>query len=92
MSTALIGPLLLLVIVLAAIGAGRRINMWRQGKPDHIPFFKAITAILPRYLHDLHDVVARDKKFANTHVATAGALLPPCLSCWWCMCLAVTRQ
>ncbi|MGF1864438.1 (Fe-S)-binding protein [Enterovibrio norvegicus] len=75
MSTALIGPLLLLVIVLAAIGAGRRINMWRQGKPDHIPFFKAITAILPRYLHDLHDVVARDKKFANTHVATAGGFV-----------------
>ncbi|PMN90240.1 (Fe-S)-binding protein [Enterovibrio norvegicus] len=75
MSTALIGPLLLLVIVLAAIGAGKRVKMWRQGKPDHIPFFKAITAILPRYLHDLHDVVARDKKFANTHVATAGGFV-----------------
>ncbi|WP_394208991.1 DUF3483 domain-containing protein [Enterovibrio calviensis] len=82
MSTALIGPLLLLAILLAAIGAARRVKMWRQGKPDPnaVPFFKGIAAILPRYLHDLHDVVARDKKFANTHVATAGGFVASVLA------------
>lgn len=75
MWTSLIGPLVVIAIVLAMIGAVRRIRLWQRGKPAKLSIVKALAAIPRRYLVDLHDVVARDNAFANTHVATAGGFV-----------------
>ncbi|NGN98367.1 (Fe-S)-binding protein [Grimontia sp. S25] len=75
MWTSLIGPLLVIMIALAVAGAVKRIRLWQQGKPASFSIGKALAAIPRRYLVDLHDVVARDKAFANTHVATAGGFV-----------------
>ncbi|MDR5904586.1 (Fe-S)-binding protein [Franzmannia qiaohouensis] len=60
---------------LAAIGAIRRIRLWRQGRPSAVPLLKGLAALPRRYLVDLHHVVARDKMISNTHVATAGGFV-----------------
>lgn len=60
---------------LAAIGAVRRIRLWRQGRPAAVPLFKGLAALPRRYLVDLHHVVERDKVMSNTHVATAGGFV-----------------
>lgn len=62
-------------LALAAIGAWRRIRLWRQGRPSPVPFFRGLAAVPRRYLVDLHHVVARDKVMSNTHVATAGGFV-----------------
>ncbi len=59
-------------IVLAVIGAVRRIRLWRQGRPEKVNILGGLAKMPGRYLHDLHDVVGRDKYISNTHVATAG--------------------
>ncbi|WP_148253570.1 (Fe-S)-binding protein [Aidingimonas lacisalsi] len=69
-------PILIFVaLALAAIGAWRRIRLWRQGCPSPVPFFRGLAAVPRRYLVDLHHVVARDKVMSNTHVATAGGFV-----------------
>ena len=60
---------------LAAIGAIRRIRLWRQGRPSAVPLLKGLAALPRRYLVDLHHVVERDKMISNTHVATAGGFV-----------------
>ncbi|MGM0986628.1 MAG: (Fe-S)-binding protein [Pseudomonadota bacterium] len=60
---------------LAAIGAWRRIRLWRQGRPSAVGLLKGLAALPRRYLVDLHQVVARDRVMANTHVATAGGFV-----------------
>lgn len=60
---------------LAAIGAVRRIRLWRQGRPAAVPLLKGLAALPRRYLVDLHHVVARDKAISHTHVATAGGFV-----------------
>lgn len=66
-------PLLLLaVLALAAIGAVRRIALWRRGRAAPVAIIAGLAAMPRRYLVDLHHVVARDRAFAHTHVATAG--------------------
>jgi len=60
---------------LAAIGAWRRIRLWRQGRSSPVPILKGLAAMPRRYLVDLHHVVARDKMMSNTHVATAGGFV-----------------
>ncbi|WP_227367681.1 (Fe-S)-binding protein [Halomonas sp. M20] len=62
-------------LALAAIGALRRIRLWRQGRPSPVPIAKGLAAMPRRYLVDLHHVVARDKYISNTHVATAGGFV-----------------
>ncbi len=72
-------PLLPLLIALAliacAVGAVRRIGLWRAGRPAPVNFFAGLMAIPRRYLVDLHHVVARDKYMSNTHVVTAGGFV-----------------
>ncbi|MBB3230360.1 (Fe-S)-binding protein [Halomonas stenophila] len=62
-------------LALAVIGAGRRVRLWRQGRPARVPLLKGLAAMPRRYLVDLHHVVARDKVMSNTHVATAGGFV-----------------
>ncbi|WP_129139032.1 (Fe-S)-binding protein [Modicisalibacter coralii] len=62
-------------LALAAIGAVRRIRLWRQGRPSPVPVLRGLAAVPRRYLVDLHHVVARDKVMSNTHVATAGGFV-----------------
>ena len=64
--------LLFCALALAAIGALRRVRMWRRGRPSKVDLIGGLLAMPRRYLHDLHHVVARDKYMSNTHVATAG--------------------
>lgn len=67
----LIGALL----ILAAVGAIRRINLWRAGQADKVAIFAGLMAMPKRYLHDLHHVVDRDKYISRTHVATGGGFV-----------------
>ncbi|WP_163575856.1 (Fe-S)-binding protein [Halomonas faecis] len=60
---------------LAAIGAWRRVRLWRQGRPSKVAILRGLAAMPRRYLVDLHHVVARDKVMSNTHVATAGGFV-----------------
>ncbi|MDN3557250.1 (Fe-S)-binding protein [Halomonas maura] len=62
-------------LALAVIGAGRRVRLWRQGRPARVPLLKGLAAMPRRYLVDLHHVVGRDKVMSNTHVATAGGFV-----------------
>ena len=67
--------LIFTALALAAIGAVRRIRLWRQGRPSRVNLFKGLVALPRRYLVDLHHVVGRDKMISNTHVATAGGFV-----------------
>lgn len=67
--------LLVLAFALAAIGAARRVRLWRRGQPSPVPFWRGLAAMPRRYLVDLHHVVARDKYMSNTHVATGGGFV-----------------
>ncbi|CAO1669003.1 (Fe-S)-binding protein [Halomonas sp. NYA30] len=67
--------LIFTALALAAIGAVRRIRLWRQGRPSPVNLFKGLAALPRRYLVDLHHVVGRDKMISNTHVATAGGFV-----------------
>ena len=64
--------LIFTALVLAFIGAARRVHLWRQGRPSDVGFFSGLAAVPRRYLVDLHSVVERDKYISRTHVATAG--------------------
>ncbi|WP_122585133.1 dimethylglycine demethylation protein DgcB [Pseudomonas viridiflava] len=64
--------LLFTALALAALGALRRVKMWRNGRAAKVDWLGGLLAMPRRYMVDLHHVVARDKYIANTHVATAG--------------------
>lgn len=69
-------PLLVFAaLALAVVGGVRRVRLWRRGRPAAVPVLAGLAALPRRYLVDLHDVVARDKVFANTHVATGGGFV-----------------
>ncbi|PRY64880.1 Fe-S oxidoreductase [Vreelandella songnenensis] len=69
-------PILLFsALALAAIGAVRRVRLWRQGRPSSVPVIKGLMQVPRRYLVDLHHVVERDKYISHTHVATAGGFV-----------------
>ena len=72
MLNTLLPILLFAALALAVVGAVRRINMWRRGRPSQVDLLGGLLAMPKRYMVDLHHVVARDKYIANTHVATAG--------------------
>ena len=67
--------LIFAALALALLGAVRRIGLWRQGQPSPVSVLGGLAAMPRRYLVDLHHVVARDKVFANTHVATGGGFV-----------------
>lgn len=67
--------LIFTALTLAAIGAVRRMRLWRQGRPSPVNLLKGLAAVPRRYLVDLHHVVGRDKMISNTHVATAGGFV-----------------
>ncbi|HCR98371.1 MULTISPECIES: (Fe-S)-binding protein [Halomonas] len=69
-------PILLFsALLLAAIGAVRRVRLWRQGRPSPAPIIRGLMQVPRRYLVDLHHVVERDKLISHTHVATAGGFV-----------------
>ncbi|MCW4628199.1 (Fe-S)-binding protein [Marinomonas sp. KJ51-3] len=63
------------LLVLAVIGAVRRINLWRAGQAEKVHIVAGLFAMPKRYLHDLHHVVERDKYMSRTHVATGGGFV-----------------
>ncbi|GAA0619785.1 (Fe-S)-binding protein [Halomonas beimenensis] len=67
--------LIFAALALAVIGAGRRVRLWRQGRPARVALLQGLAAMPRRYLVDLHHVVGRDKVMSNTHVATAGGFV-----------------
>jgi Fe-S oxidoreductase len=71
MLNTLLPILLFTALALAALGAMRRVNMWRNGRASKVDLLGGLLAMPKRYMVDLHHVVARDKYIANTHVATA---------------------
>ncbi|RBO81880.1 (Fe-S)-binding protein [Marinomonas aquiplantarum] len=71
----LIPSLIATLLVLAAIGALRRVNFWRAGQAEKVDMWAGLLAMPKRYLHDLHHVVERDKYMSRTHVATGGGFV-----------------
>lgn len=67
--------LIFTALALAAVGAVRRVGLWRQGRAAPVRLLAGLAAMPRRYLVDLHHVVARDKVMSNTHVATAGGFV-----------------
>ena len=67
--------LIFAALAVAVVGAGRRVRLWRQGRPSAVPLLKGLAALPRRYLVDLHHVVDRDKLISRTHVATAGGFV-----------------
>ncbi|AWY01233.1 (Fe-S)-binding protein [Marinomonas primoryensis] len=63
------------LLVLAGIGAVRRVNLWRAGQAEKVDLLAGLLAMPKRYLHDLHHVVERDKYMSRTHVATGGGFV-----------------
>ncbi|WP_392384432.1 (Fe-S)-binding protein [Marinomonas primoryensis] len=63
------------LLVLAGIGAVRRVNLWRAGQAEKVDLLAGLLAMPKRYLHDLHHVVERDKYISRTHVATGGGFV-----------------
>ena len=63
------------LLVLAGIGAVRRMNLWRAGQAEKVDILAGLLAMPKRYLHDLHHVVERDKYMSRTHVATGGGFV-----------------
>ncbi|BBB30306.1 (Fe-S)-binding protein [Neptunomonas japonica] len=62
-------------LLLAVVGAVRRVNLWRAGQPESVDFVAGLMAMPGRYLHDLHDIVERDKYMSKTHAATGGGFV-----------------
>ncbi|MDP5056630.1 MAG: (Fe-S)-binding protein [Marinomonas hwangdonensis] len=71
----LVPTLISVLLVLAGIGAMRRMNMWRAGQAEKVDMLAGLLAMPKRYLHDLHHVVDRDKYISRTHVATGGGFV-----------------
>lgn len=71
----LVPTLIAALLVLAGIGAVRRMNMWRAGQAEKVDIIAGLKAMPKRYLHDLHHVVERDKYMSRTHVATGGGFV-----------------
>ncbi|WCN08990.1 (Fe-S)-binding protein [Marinomonas mediterranea] len=67
--------LIAIVLMLAVVGAVRRISLWRAGQPSPVNIISGLMAMPKRYLHDLHHVVERDKYMSRTHVATGGGFV-----------------
>jgi Fe-S oxidoreductase len=70
----LISVLIFVSLLLAVIGAVRRVLLWRKGQESTV-HWAGLLAIPRRYLVDLHHVVSSDKYISNTHVATAGGFV-----------------
>ncbi|WP_158772688.1 (Fe-S)-binding protein [Cobetia sp. L2A1] len=84
MNETVLSVLIFAALALAAIGAVKRIGMWRQGRADAAPMsvgelIASLAKIPRRYGVDLHHVVARDRYMANTHVATGGGFVAAAL-------------
>lgn len=71
----LLTVLIIAALALAVVGAGRRVLLWRRGRPSPVAFFSGLMSMPRRYLVDLHHVVSRDKYISRTHVATAGGFV-----------------
>lgn len=71
----LLPSVILVALLLAALGAWRRINLWRQGRGASVDLVKGLLSVPRRYLVDLHHVVERDRYISHTHVATAGGFV-----------------
>jgi len=61
-------------LIVGAIGALRRVRLWRRGRRTPV-VWRNLLLMPKRYLVDLHHIVARDKAMAHTHVATAGGFV-----------------
>ncbi|WP_281503042.1 (Fe-S)-binding protein [Ancylobacter crimeensis] len=67
--------MLYVLAVIAAVMMGRRVSLWRAGRPMQVDWLKGIQALPKRYLVDVHHVVGRDPFTARMHALTAGGLL-----------------
>ena len=71
----LLPSLIAALLLLAGVGAIRRVNLWRAGQAEKVDIIAGLMAMPKRYLHDLHHVVERDKYMSRTHVATGGGFV-----------------
>ncbi len=76
MTPAVLLPLVVLVLVGAAVATGlARARLWRKGRPAAVDWRHGLLALPKRYLHDVHDVVARDGYASTMHMLVAGGLI-----------------
>lgn len=78
----MIGPasaaVILALALVAVIVAVRQTRRWRIGGPAEVDITAGFLALPGRYLHDVHDVVARRPFNARFHALTAGGLIAGC--------------
>ena len=69
------GILLLVMAAAALVQVARLVRRWRRGRPARIDWSSRVPGVLRAYLHDVHDVVARDSYVARMHMLVAGGFL-----------------
>lgn len=52
---------------------------WSVGQSSAVPWLRGIAGLPLAYLHDVHEVVARERRAGTMHALTAGGLLVSCL-------------
>ena len=64
-----------MALLIATIGALRRISLWRRGRRARVNVLAGLLAIPRRYLVNVHEVVVRDRFSAAMHVSVAGGFV-----------------
>ncbi|MCQ0986668.1 (Fe-S)-binding protein [Jiella marina] len=67
--------LVVAMVAVAAVQLGRRVALWRSGRPAKVDWVAGLKALPKRYLVDVHHVVDRDKSASRMHVPVAGGLV-----------------
>jgi dimethylglycine catabolism B len=68
-----LGLLLSALLIVAAIVS--YVRRWAVGAPAQVDWMAGLRRLPRAYLHDVHDVVAREKRAGPMHALTAGGLL-----------------
>ncbi|KQT87487.1 DUF3483 domain-containing protein [Aurantimonas sp. Leaf443] len=75
---ALLPWLVIAMALVAAVQIGRRMRLWRAGRPAPVDWIAGLKALPRRYLVDVHHVVDREPGASRMHVPVAGGLVAAC--------------
>lgn len=63
------------ILGLTLAGAAWRVRLWLRGRAASVPIWHGLMRLPRRYLHDVHEAVARDPFSARMHMAVAGGFV-----------------
>lgn len=75
MAVAIGSAILFIALLLCAVRVGVTARRWKRGREAETDLLSGLLALPRRYLHDVHDVVARYPRNARMHAAIAGGFL-----------------